>query len=514
MFLLAFGIGVLSSAMDHTFPEVILGEQYVAMTLENIESGDPMAVYKQRGEFGMFVGITLNNLMVAFLTFVVGAFYMIGSIAILVRNAIMVGAFQYFFIEKGLFWESFLTIWIHGTLEISAIVIAGAAGITMGRGLAFPGTLTRAQSFQKSARRGIKIMMGVVPIFIIAGFFEGFLTRYTEAPNLLRGIFILTCLLFVLGYFVWYPMRVGRKLRPHSEDDYKVAPSRPFAINFYEIKSSAEIFSDLFQLYKKHLPSIIRASALAAAGFCLVVFLASESKPSEMFGYPFSLFTPNVILGQFFAWETPVILGVNLLAIAYVGGQVYPKVVQEAQNSKPTPFNWQVLLLNTFKVLVAAMSMYFVLWLGPFLTFLGILIVFPFLLLWGAVMFSESKGVLTSLNRAFILGRKGYSKMFGLFFILTLLSILFLGIVDSSVMWLFIGLIEWVVNFDQAIMDEISIVLLTGIVLFTVYLIYSFFVVGFGLIYYSLVETEDAISLNQSIDNLGIKQKIKGLERE
>ena len=217
VFLVSVIIGMMSSAMDPEFPEVILGESYIQMTLENIDSGDPMAVYKEKGKFGMFLGITMNNLYVAFLTFVMGAFYMIGSIAILVRNGIMLGTFQYFFIERGLFWESFLTIWIHGTLEISAIIIAGAAGITMGRGLVFPGTYTRLQSFQKSARKGLKIMLGITPIIILAGFFEGFLTRMTQIPELLRGLFILFCLLFVLIYFVWYPLwRKTKGLRPNS----------------------------------------------------------------------------------------------------------------------------------------------------------------------------------------------------------------------------------------------------------------------------------------------------------
>ena len=165
-------IGVLSTQMDPDFPTLILGEDYINMTLENIDSGDPMAVYKAKGAFGMSLGITINNLFVACLTFALGATYL-GAIIILVRNGIMVGVFQYFFIQKGLFYESFLTIWIHGTLEISAIIIAGAAGLTMGKGLVFPGTFRRIQAFQKSARRGLKIMVGIFPIFVAAGFIEG-----------------------------------------------------------------------------------------------------------------------------------------------------------------------------------------------------------------------------------------------------------------------------------------------------------------------------------------------------
>ena len=176
VFMAALFIGIISSINDPDFAQAILGESYIDMTIENIESGDPMAVYKSKGKTSMAIGITLNNILVAFRTFILGVFFMVGSIGILLYNGIMVGAFQYFFYEQGLLQESALTIWMHGTLEISAIVIAGAAGITMGRGLVFPGTLSRINAFQLSARRGLKIMVGVTPLFIIAGFIEGFLT--------------------------------------------------------------------------------------------------------------------------------------------------------------------------------------------------------------------------------------------------------------------------------------------------------------------------------------------------
>ena len=97
IFLSAMFIGAFSSYMDPEFPRAILGDTYVDMTLENIETGDPMAVYKQKGQFGMSLGITANNLFVAFLTFILGVFFAIGSIAIMISNGVMVGAFQFFF---------------------------------------------------------------------------------------------------------------------------------------------------------------------------------------------------------------------------------------------------------------------------------------------------------------------------------------------------------------------------------------------------------------------------------
>ena len=108
VFIVSFAIGMVSCAMDSEFVRVVLSDDYVDMTLENIETGDPMAVYKQKGEFGMSLGITINNLWVAFQTFALGVFFAIGTFFFLIKNAVMVGAFQYFFYEQGVFQESFL----------------------------------------------------------------------------------------------------------------------------------------------------------------------------------------------------------------------------------------------------------------------------------------------------------------------------------------------------------------------------------------------------------------------
>lgn len=313
VFIVSFGIGVISYAMDPKFAEVMLGPSYVAETLHNIERGDPMAIYKQRGQFGMTLGITANNTWVAFLTFMLGILFGIGTIAIMIQNGIMIGTFQYFFIQKNLFWESFLTIWVHGTLEISAIIIAGAAGITMGKGLVFPGTYTRAQSFQRSARRGVKIMLGIVPIIIIAGILEGYLTRHTETPNFIRGAFIFICLLFVLTYFVWYPNIKGRYGLTKPLPDAKIPPDQVNQIDFNSIQSSGEIFGNIFNFYRNHLAYIAILSAITASIFTGGVCLFTSGKPGDKFDFSGKTLGMFTGLQQFFNLEK-----VGFLAVVHL----------------------------------------------------------------------------------------------------------------------------------------------------------------------------------------------------
>lgn len=208
IFFVSVLIGILSSRGDQTFVRTILGDDYVNMTLDNIKKNDPMAVYKQQGQSMMFLGITINNVKVSILAFVLGIFTAFGTGYVLFSNGIMLGSFTYFFVRHDLFWESTRVIWIHGALEISVIVIAGAAGLVLGNSLIFTGTLPRKTSVQIGVRKGVKIIAGTFPIFIVAGFLEGFVTRHTEMPIVLSWTIISSSFAFIIWYFVINPVKV------------------------------------------------------------------------------------------------------------------------------------------------------------------------------------------------------------------------------------------------------------------------------------------------------------------
>ncbi len=206
-------VGVISTANDQTFARLILGDGYVDMTLENIKKGDPMGVYGSMDQWYMFFAITSNNIRVSFIAFIFGFFTSAGTGMILFRNGIMLGVFHYFFVQQGFFGETLLSVWVHGTIEISAIVIAGGAGIKMGNGLLFPGTYPRSYSFKKAAMSGLKIVMGLFPFFILAGFIESFLTRYTQWPMAAKLMIILASFALVVYYFIVLPIKTYRHVR-------------------------------------------------------------------------------------------------------------------------------------------------------------------------------------------------------------------------------------------------------------------------------------------------------------
>lgn len=206
IFSIAILIGVVSAAENDAFLRVILGDGYVEQTISNIKSGDPMGVYKSAGAFDMFIQIMFNNVRVSFLAFVMGIFLSVGTAYLLFFNGIMLGAFHTFFHQYNLLYDSLLTVYLHGALEISAIVIAGGAGFCLGNSILFPGTYSRLESLKRGARQGIKIIMGIVPIFVVAAFIEGYITRHDDMPLWLNLLIVLGSFAFIIGYFVLYPI--------------------------------------------------------------------------------------------------------------------------------------------------------------------------------------------------------------------------------------------------------------------------------------------------------------------
>lgn len=205
-------MAVFSASNDEVFVRGVLSDEYVEMTDENIARGDPFGVYKDKNKMSMFLRIALNNIKVSFMVFVAGFLLSLGTVYLLFENGMMVGAFQYYFFAKGLGFKSVLVIWIHGTLEISAIIIAGAAGLILGNSILFPGTYKRIHSLRRGAKDGLKFMIGLVPIFIVAAFLEGFITRYSTMPKAISISILLISFTFIIWYFVIYPIQLSRKL--------------------------------------------------------------------------------------------------------------------------------------------------------------------------------------------------------------------------------------------------------------------------------------------------------------
>ena len=217
IFLVAALVGAVSARYDDTFVRLILGDGYVNMTLENIKQGNPTRVYATMDELSMFFFITWNNIMVSFKIFVYGVFASLGTAYFLFSNAVMVGTFMMLFYTENQLGHALPVIMLHGTIELSSIVIAAAAGFTMGNSLIFPGTYSRLASFKHGAMKGLKIIVGLVPFFILAAFIESFITRYAFMPNAVKMLIIALSALVMIYYFVIYPYTLHKNGKLHTD---------------------------------------------------------------------------------------------------------------------------------------------------------------------------------------------------------------------------------------------------------------------------------------------------------
>ena len=212
VFVLFFMVGFFSSANDSNFVRDVLGDDYVDMTEDNIRKGNPLGVYEHGSALLAWIGIMINNITVSFFYFAKGLSFGIFTITSLIKEAIRLGAFEHMFFSKGLGMQSALGVLIHGLLELTAIIIACAAGLVLVKSFLFPGTIKRMDSLKQGAKDGVKIVVGLMPVFMIAAFFEGFVTRHYQMPVVLNLFILSTSFLFIVWYFIVYPIRITKKL--------------------------------------------------------------------------------------------------------------------------------------------------------------------------------------------------------------------------------------------------------------------------------------------------------------
>jgi len=218
IFFLAFVmLGAFSAHVQPSFIRAVLGDAYVDLTEHNIATGNPFGIYKDAAPFGMFLHIAFNNILVTFMVYALGLTAGAGTIYYLFTNGLMVGVFEAMFFQHHLGFQSLMVIMIHGTLELSALVIGGNAGLILGGSMLFPKTYTRMQSFMTGARESIKIIVSLVPVFLVAAFFESYVTRHTEMPIWLSFLILGSSASFIIWFFIIYPIKVSkRQLNEHS----------------------------------------------------------------------------------------------------------------------------------------------------------------------------------------------------------------------------------------------------------------------------------------------------------
>ena len=129
--------------------------------------------------------IATNNISVSILAWALGASFGIGTIWLLITNGLMLGIISAGCLRAGLLAPLAEFIVAHGSLELPAIWIAAGAGLVLSRAMIFPGQYSRLVEMRRAGQKSVRLLVGVIPMLLIAGCVEGFVSP-SNLPAILK----------------------------------------------------------------------------------------------------------------------------------------------------------------------------------------------------------------------------------------------------------------------------------------------------------------------------------------
>ena len=157
----------------------------------------------QDGKSAFAAYLFSNNAQVSILAFALGFAFGIPSLMLLIQNMGMLGAMLWLYHGQGLTWDFIGWLSVHGTTELFAILLAGGAGVHIGRSMAFPGTRRVIDAAAEAGRRAAQVMAGVVLMLVIAAMLEGFARQLiddTGGRMILGGFMLVFWLAYLFAF--------------------------------------------------------------------------------------------------------------------------------------------------------------------------------------------------------------------------------------------------------------------------------------------------------------------------
>lgn len=211
--LLFFGTLLLMGLLVYGFPDLV----YAVLPVEQVNGMEAMydpearriGRAAERGsseDWMMFGYYIMHNIGIAFQTFASGVLFGLGSLFYLVFNGLVIGAVAGHLTQIG-FAETFWSFVVgHGAFELTAIALAGAAGLKLGWALLVPGRFSRGEALRLAAQVSVRLIGGVIGMLLIAAFVEAYWSSMTWASPTLKYAVGALLWLLVLTYFI----RAGR----------------------------------------------------------------------------------------------------------------------------------------------------------------------------------------------------------------------------------------------------------------------------------------------------------------
>jgi len=187
---------------------VYLAPEWIYTLLDHRQVADLEAMYRPGGHPGrgadsdllMFGFYIFNNIGIGFRTFAAGILFGVGSIMVLLLNGLYIGAVVGYLAARGFGGTLFPFLIAHGAFELTGIVVAGAAGLRLGRALLSPGCYTRMAALRRAARPAVHLVYGMIMLLLVAAFMEAFWSSSDQLPPGVRYGVGAACWVAVLGY--------------------------------------------------------------------------------------------------------------------------------------------------------------------------------------------------------------------------------------------------------------------------------------------------------------------------
>jgi uncharacterized membrane protein SpoIIM required for sporulation len=206
---LAFALPLVGTAIGAAFEPgfaLMLHDADALRGYERMYGRDVEAYGRQRGadsDFQMLGYYIMNNIGIAFRTFAGGLFAGIGALLVLVFNGLYAGAIAGHLTSRGLGDNFYSFVVTHGAFELTAIVLAGAAGLAIGHALLAPGRRTRAQALREAATRVVPVLYGLFALLLVAAVVEAFWSSARWVPHEVKYGVGAACWLLVIGWLTW-----------------------------------------------------------------------------------------------------------------------------------------------------------------------------------------------------------------------------------------------------------------------------------------------------------------------
>jgi hypothetical protein len=353
------------------------------------------------------------------------------------------------------------------------------------------------------------VFLGTIPIFILAGFIEGFITRETDWPTSVRLAVIIASLIIIIGYYIVYPLLLSKE----KQDQYAFVSKNDEPVEYHyvkdEIKNTGQVFSHTMRLLRKLLPKLIGALILPGVAFALLFGTASylELLPDryeyvDFFSYEF-----------FFTFsEYPEIYPLIVLLmtiVTYRTTRVFHRFVNpEAHFSGGEEMK---IFLSTMMITGLLLLFFFI---DSGWATIIFLLNLPVWMLSIMSIREDGPNPFRAIGKGLQFANVRFGRVMLNFIAIGFLAFLFFYVLQTPFTYYSFQLISW----NLPVEEELATLIMSGVIwvlLLTILsAIASLLMLGSCVNFYSLMEAMTAKGLIKQIESIGTRKTIYGMERE